>query len=333
MGIMKRKIRYTLLIVLLLYSISFCYENNYFISNSLNTRAIAMGGAYTSIKDHIFALSYNPASFSLRPNRNGNKLYFFVNPSSLPVITSNYKKFNSFDIPLGLLINSIGIFYKKINVGMLIGDETITNINRFNNKKVTELSDYSINRKYSLCVSLELAPRVSVGIAGDGYYHEIDNTNVMKFGYRYGIWIKTLKKICFGVCFIDLPNTFSQDRLELDRFDDETLNVGFSYSPWDFFQIALDIRNVSENKKHATGEPHIGINLIPWKHLSVQGGFFKENNNTVISFGLGLLNEKFLLSEEKQLQYDEFILNAAVVWEKGLLTTDRWFMLSSVIRI
>jgi len=330
---MRRKVRYTLLIVLLLYSFSFCYENNYFISNSLKTRAIAMGGAYISIKDHIFALDYNPASFSLRPSRNGNKFCLFFNPSAIPAISSNYKKFKSFDIPLGLLIYGAGIFYKKVNIGMLIGDETITNISRFDSRKITELSDYSVNRKYSLCVSLELAPRVSVGIAGDGYYHNIDNKNVMKFGYRYGIWIETLKKICLGVCFIDLPNTFSQERLELERFDDETLNVGFSYTPWDFFQFALDIRNVSEDKKCATGEPHIGINLIPWRHLSVQGGFFKEKKNTVFSFGFGLINEKFLLSEEKQLQYDEFILNAAVVWEKGPVVTDRWFMLSSVIRI
>jgi len=331
---MIRTIKYTILIILMIYSYSFCEERNYFISNNLKARTIAMGGAYISIKDHIFALDYNPASFSLRPNRNGNKICFFLNPSAVPVITSNYKKFNSFDIPVGLLLYGFGVFYKKVNIGLLIGDETITDISRFNNKKITELANYSVNRKYSLCVSLELAPRVSVGIAGDSYYHKINNKNVMKFGYRYGIWIRTLKKICLGVCFIDLPNKYSQDRLELDRFDDETLNVGFSYSPWNFFQLALDIRNVTENKKRATGEPHIGVNLIPWKHLSVQGGFFKENKNSkVISVGFGLLNEKFLLSEEKRLKYDEFILNAAVVWKKGSVATDRWFILSSVIRI
>jgi len=331
---MNRIIKYSALLLLLSYSFSFCNERDFFIFNNVKARPLAFGGAYLSIKDNIFALDYNPASFSVSPvNRDFNFLIFF-NPSAIPVITSNFNKFNKLNIPIGLLVHGIGIFYKKVNIGILIGEETITNISRLNNRKMTDLCNYSSNMKSSLCVSLELAPRVSIGIAGDCYYHKIDNKNVIEFGYRYGIWIKTLKEICLGFSFIDLPQKFSKDRIELDRFDDETLNIGFSYSPWNFIQFALDIRNVSENKKNATGEPHLGINLIPWKHLSLQGGFFRENNNMdVISFGFGLVNEKFILSEEKRFQHNEFILNAAVVWKKGPIITDRWFMLSSVIRI
>lgn len=331
---MNIKIKYAVLLLLSVYSLSFGSENDYFITNSLKTRPLALGGAYLSVRDDIFAMGYNPASFSASPLGGDIRFSIFLNPAAIPAVACNVKDFEKADIPLGLLVHGLSISYKKINIGIIVGEETITNISRLKNKKITALSDYSINRKSSLCVSLELASRVSIGIAGDCFYRSLDNMHITKFGYRYGIWIKTLKEICLGLCFFDLPQQFSEDRLELDRFDDETLNIGFSYSPWNFIQFALDIRNVSEDKKTATGEPHLGINLIPWRHLSLQGGFFQEDKNCkVFSFGIGLLNEDFIISEEHRLQQDEFILNAAFILKKGVLETDRWFMVSSVIRI
>jgi len=330
--IMKKK--YIALVILFLYNLSFGSENDYFIANSLRTRPLALGGAYLSVKENIYAMDYNPAAFSVSSVGGDTHFSLFFNPVAIPIITSNFKEFEKVDIPLGLLVHGLALSYKKVNIGIIIGEETITNISRLKNKKMTALSGYSVNRKSSLCFSLELASRVSIGIAGDCFYHTVDNKRLIKFGYRYGIWIKTLKEICLGLCFFDLPQQFSEDRLELDRFDDETLNIGFSYSPWNFIQFALDIRNVSEDKKAATGEPHLGINLIPWKHLSLQGGYFQENKDSrIVSFGFGLLNENYLLSEEKRLKQDEFILNAALIWKRGVIETDRWFMITSIIRI
>ncbi|MFO7890899.1 MAG: hypothetical protein R6V04_11230 [bacterium] len=331
---MKRKYKYVILIIIFFNIFTFTYADNYFIYNSLKARPIALGGAYLSLKNDIIALDYNPASFSVRPLNGNSNFLIFLNPCAIPVITTNFRRFDAVDTPIGLLLHGIGIYYKKVNIGIVIGEETLTTITRLKNRKITELSDYTANKKSSLCVSLELAPRVSIGIAGDCLYHRVNNTNIIKFGYRYGIWIKTLKKICIGLCFIDLPQKYREDRLELDRFDDETLNIGFSYAPSDFFQFALDIRNVSEDKKNATGEPHLGINLVPWRHLSLQGGFFEENKNSkVFSFGFGIFNENLLFSEGKRTKHNEFILNAAVVWKKNSTITDRWFILSSVIRI
>lgn len=333
MLIRKRNTAYVILFFVSVNIVSFSYADNYFIFNSLKAKPIALGGAYLSLRGDITTLDYNPASFSLCPINGNMNFSVFFNPAAIPVISSNYNDFKALDVPMGLLLHGIGFYYKKVNIGIVIGEELLTNVSRLKANKITELSDYTVNRKSSICFSLELAPRVSIGIAGDYFYHRVGNKNVINFGYRYGIWIKTLKKICLGLCFIDLPQKFKEDRLVLDRFDDETLNIGFSYAPNDFCQIALDIRNVSEDRKAATGEPHLGINLIPWKHLSLQGGFFEENNSKVFSFGFGFFNENSLFSERKRFKHKNFILNMAVVWKKNSIITDRWLILSSIIRI
>lgn len=311
---------------------SYCDEKNFVTINSIKARPLALGGAFLSVKDDLAALEYNPASFTVNTLNSNVNFSVFINPAGAVVLIKNFNNFSNIGVPIGLLVCGFSISVKRLNIGFLLGEETFTDIERLNCGNALSLNDYPFNRKSSLCFSLALAPRVSIGIAGDFYYHKINNKEVMRFGYRYGIWVKSLKNICIGLCFFDLPEKFSMDRTILERFDDETLNVGFSYSPVNSIHLSFDVRNVSDENKIAAGEPHFGLELIPWKHICFRGGYYKMDNTEVYSFGVGLLNENFFLPVDKRFNHNEFILNTAFIWEKNSIICSKWFLLSCVVR-
>ena len=141
--------------------------------------------------------------------------------------------------------------------------------------------------------------------------------------------------LTFGLCYFDFPNDYEKDRMVLERIGDETLNIGVSYSPWKLLTLILDVRNVSDEGKGAVREPHMGIEIIPIKHVTFRGGHYRdrEKNENTFSLGMGFLNWNSILPKERSFMHPTFSLNTTVLWQRNDQLINRWFLLSCIMRI
>ncbi len=302
--------------------------------STVRARSLSVGGAFVSIQDDLASLDFNPAGFSIAPISERTQVSLFLNPLGSLLIIKNQGNYSDWITPVGWIVRGGGISFGKLNVGFLWGEETLNNEKSLARSDILDASFYEWQTNASFGFSLALAPRVSIGMAGELFFRNIEKKEV-KFGYRYGIILHPRSNMSFGLCYFDLPNEYANDRMVLERIADETLNIGISYSPWKPLTLMLDVRNVSDEGKGITREPHMGIEIIPFNHIALRGGYFRdrENNENTYSFGMGILNWNSILPGERSFFHPTFGLNAAMVWQQNDQLTGRWFLLSCIIRI
>ena len=206
--------------------------------STVKARSIGMGGAFVSIEDDLASLDFNPASFSAKCKNDGVKLSFFINGFS-PFIAynNNLKNFHGIN-STGLFLKGITLSLKRVQFGILFGEESLFNFKRLERPTIFSSDNYENNQNTTFGMSVDLAPEVQIGIAGDLFTRSVDGRTIRKMGYRYGLRLKTHNKITIGLFFLDLPNQFKNDRMAIERFADETLNVGFSYKPFEKFTFS-----------------------------------------------------------------------------------------------
>ena len=294
-----------------------------------------MGGAFVTISDDLAALDFNPAGFSVLTSQEGIGISAFFNPMGPALLIENSDRVSAWDTSLGWIIKGIAIRLGRIQLGVLLGDESLGNKDRLVRSRFLGGDGYIDHRNTSFGFSLALAERVSLGMAGELYQRRVNSETVFSLRYRYGLIVKPRANISVGICFIDLPEDFQEDRLALERLADETLNVGISYSPARFLTLVLDVRNVSDEGKGAALEPHAGLEIIPLRHIAIRGGYYREWDAGVdaYSVGLGFFDWNVLFPERRRFLHPSFALNAAMVWQMSNRETTRWFLLSMLVRI
>ncbi len=307
-------------------------SDKYITLSTVKARSIGMGGAFVSIEDDLASLDFNPASFSAKCEDDGVRLSFFTN-GFCPVFA--YRKDLNGINSLGLVLKGITLSSKRVQLGVLFGEESLFNTNRLERVKIFDTSNYEDNYNTSFGISVDLAAEVQIGIAGELFTRKIDGHTVHKMGYRYGLRLKTHNKITVGLFFIDLPNQFQNDRMVVERLADETLNVGFSYKPVKRFVFSLDVRNVTEENKGALREPHFGSELNIFEHLTLRGGFFyqKDSKTENYSAGLGIFNWNSLFSNERVFKHPQFLFDFAVVIQRQNSVINYWYIAQCILRI
>ena len=312
------------------------YGQNRFVTlSTVKARPLAMGGAFLSVEDDLAALDFNPAGFSMNALNRKAQVSVFFNPLGPMMLLENRERVSVWDVSLGWIVRGIAFSVGGLHFGALLGEEVIADDDRLMRSCLWDGTGYSGQRNMGLGVSLSLASRVSLGIAGDLFVREEGGRRKYELGYRYGIIVKTRNNLDVGLCFIDFPKEYRGDRMALERLADETLNIGVSYAPWEVLTLALDVRNVSDEGKGAVREPHVGFEVTPWHHLALRGGYYrdwKEKSDTY-SAGLGLFDWNLTLSENRRFSHATFAVNTTVVWQKVGGLVNRWFFLSCVLRI
>jgi hypothetical protein len=323
--------------VLLLGSMNngFCNEYKLVTLSTVKARPLAMGGAFVSMEDNLASLDFNPAAFTLSSSAKRAQFSFFLNPLGPLLIKENRGKISDWDVLLGFIIHGAAVSLGGIQFGVLWGEEALMDMKRLGRTCLFDGTGYRGQRNTSFGLSLHLAPRVSLGLAGEVLLRK-ENDNIKgKLGYRYGILLKPRNDLNVGLCFFDFPKAYKEDRKVLERLADETLNIGVSYTPWRFLTLALDIRNVSDEGKGVVREPHIGFETSPLRCLRLRGGYYrgKGGGDETISFGIGFLTGRSNLSEDRFFFHPTFELNTTLLWQKDRDEKNRWLFLSCVVRI
>lgn len=302
--------------------------------NTIKARSLGMGGAFIAIEDDIASMDLNPAAFKTYTQTSRTQVSVYFNPLGPILVLKNWSEKKDWDIPVSWMLRGVSLTSGRFNVGILLGEESISTHEQSSQMGFFDGSGFNVRRNSSIGFSLALSPLVSVGIAGEMFIRETDTKKSIELGYRYGVMIRTQSRINVGLCFVDFPNNFREDRLELERLADETLNVGVSYTPWQFLKLSVDVRNVSDDGKGAVREPHIGFEFLPIMHLALRGGYYREKggNQEALSLGLGLLDWNRVLAEGRRFSNVSFGLNAAYIWQWIDGVERKWFALSSMVR-
>ena len=303
--------------------------------STVKARALAMGGAFVSVEDGLAALDFNPATFTLAPVTARGHCAAFLNPTGLLAIRENRGENVGVDVMLGWLFHGVGVAAGRWTFGILWGEESLADKDRVKRNGLFDGRGYHAQRNASMGISLRLAPRVALGLAGEAFIREEDQSSSWTFGYRYGIMLKPKHTLTVGLCFYDFPNAYKNDRMNLERLADETLNIGVCYSPWEFLSLAMDVRNVSDEGKGAVREPHLGFELKPSRRFYFRGGYFRERGGRAhtYSVGVGFKASRWDNSLERFFLNPAFGIHMTFLWEKLQTGVDHWLIISCLLKI
>lgn len=332
------------LMVLLLAGSLLAQEDRYVTLSTTKVRALAMGAAFTAMQDDLGALGWNPAGYDLYREKQGKRLTLFVNPVS-PLLaiqktdqlyTEDSSKGEDILLSLGLLLKSLSLSLRSLDLGVVLAEEHIGMRPGLNRDRVFDFSEIGQNYSHSLIGCLKLADQVSLGanaslISRSGAAPQDDR--LRKVAVSYGILLKPEKGLRVGVSLVNLPDTLRSDRIGLERIVDEAVNIGLSYEI-SGSRLSLDLKNLGEEGQEAVREFHVGFEQEILGHVALRGGWFqKSGGGNVFSAGLGLFDGNKVRDYNVLFAHSNFFVNYAFVYEEAQAIDNRWHLFSFYVRI
>ena len=312
----------------------------YITISNVQPRPQALAGAFTAVVDGLSSVIYNPATLQLIDSNKKGGVSVFINPVGIAAGISNSGGFSdstgTFNglAATGLFIKSIALSYSAFEVALILTEQLPLTDNA--NKTAFFNSD-GILDAYSdvLATRIKLAEQISLGASLS--IHTINAMHQKKhyFGGSYGILIKPNPTFNIGLVYYDIPEFIASTKGKYERFIDETTNLGISWQPHHSTLLSLDIRNVSEENRELSREIHIGTELVPFKHIAIRGGYFKNKNDqkNVFSGGVGLINSS-ILNRSQQAKYSkDWIVNYSYVYSNSDNLSEIRHYLSILIRL
>jgi len=302
--------------------------NTYNMTNSLMTRAKAMGGAFFAVSDPLSSAFFNPASVNLYRYPRSTRLALFLNPVGAASLVNDAndlsisKKYDSIDWvnTAGILTKGFAISRPAFSAVLILSEElprqTLPddqqNKDLFSSKGILDWN-YDV-----LAVKLRLAEQISIGASGFLFTSMTNDSLSRRFGSSYGILIQPYSYISVGVAYFDIPSNVADLMFLQNRIIDETINVGISIKPFNSLSFSLDSYNVSEDNAKITRELHMGAEFVPGKLLAMRAGFFREKDtqNDVYSVGLGLIDNDLFRSTDDSFGSHNFAINYGLQWKK-----------------
>lgn len=342
---MTQRLVGVILILIITPGIIFSQSDFYFTLNNVKARPLAMGGAYIAMDDDLAAIAYNPAAYFMMERKDAKKINLFINPFSPfvggikheEVFQGSGSKIDDFLLSLGLLLKSVSISINAFQIGVLLGEQSLNLPGEFSNETFFGVAGFRQNHSHSIIGRLRLADKVSIGgVATFLFASELNNPmkRHSELGFSYGVLLKPEKGLHIGVSFFNLPDTLKQFRMPFERIVDESVNLGISYRLFTATQFSLDVRNLGEEAEDAVREFHFGVEQILFSHLALRAGYFqKDKGEHVFSWGFGLLDGMRLFNQDPDLNYPNYYISYAFVYEKSSPVSNRWHFLTFSIRI
>ncbi len=313
------------------------------LSNA-QARPLAMGGAFTSMVDDLAAIRYNPASYELYLLKKSGRLTLFLNPIS-PVAGAIQKDelFSATEKPgedlligLGMVLRSFAVSFNSFEFGFLLGEESISRPDMFHSEELLNASGFAQNHSHTVLGKVKLAEKVSVGASANLVYQSRPDEPLKRrsgIGISYGVLLKPEDGLRIGVSFVNLPDSLDDYRLDLERFVDESINVGISYQLANS-TVSVDVRNLGEDERTLVREFHLGLEQVFLSNFALRAGWFrKTNGDDVYSWGIGLLDSNNIWGDHRSFSHPSFLLNYAFVYDNNPLNNIRWHYLSFHFRL
>ncbi len=317
----------------------------FFTLSEVRPRPLAMGGAFTSMDDDLASLLYNPGAYFVRSDEGQPRVALFLNPVSpglalarrTSIFAGQGHPVDDFLMALGFALKSASVEFKPFRVAMLLGEPGLGGTAVLDRTAVFDVDGYRQNHFHVVAVRLQLAEKVSLGASGNffiGQSTEKPDGRLTGFGVSYGILLKPEKGLNIGVSFFNFPDTLASYRMPLESLVDESVNIGASYRLPSGTTLAVDLRNLGEEKNQVVREFHVGLEQILLSHVALRGGFYRQaDRRNVFSAGVALLNGTALWRKDRQTHYDNFYLNYTFVLEQTVSGDQRWHFFSFLIRI
>lgn len=335
----------TLAVLLSSTGYAWATETVYVTGGSVRGRALAMGGAYSSLEDDFSSGLYNPAAFRLNAARSERKFRVFFNPAGSAVA---FREFSRNDIDFqpdncitekeafraaslflkGVVFTTpVADFGLSLNEPVLRSDSSLVHADRF-------LSAESVIREsfHSVFLNLRIAPTISMGVSGALYQTRTEHEDKYRSGHTFGVLLEPTPKMLVGLAYTNIPSDISDARVNVERIEGGTVSGGVSFYPDSGTTLSVDVRNLNQEESKASLEIHAGAERIIGNRLALRAGYYrkKETKDDVVSVGAGILPlwgkvAKFRNSIRTDL------LSYTYIWEEGL--PDRqWHLLSLLVK-
>jgi len=331
-------------LLFLLPEFSSAQETLFATFSTVKARPLAMGGAFTAIEDDMAAIPFNPAAYSLYGERHRHRFTFFFNPIS-PIVagidnrslySGKGSKADDVLLSLGLLLKSISFSLSSLEIGLLLGEESLYPHNAFKRDQIYSVDGFRQNHSHSLIGRLKLAEQVSIGASASlmSASETSAQERTQDVGISYGILLQPESGLRIGVFLADLPDSLDDKRLPVERIVDESLNVGVSYEFLRGSTLSLDVRNLGEERQEAVREFHAGFEQVLLSHVALRAGWFRKSEGThVYSWGLGIFDNNMLHSHERTFSHPNFALNYAFVYDSDEAEDAMLHLLSLYLRL
>jgi hypothetical protein len=169
------------------------------------------------------------------------------------------------------------------------------------------------NHYNSILAGYRISSKSSLAIVFNDYHQKKENKKERGYGINLGLFHKIGKKTNIGLVYFNFSDRLSNYRMDLERFADETLNLGISSELNKDTLLSIDIRNLFNSKKSAFQEVHLGFEK-QIKQIGIRGGYFKEKGNKAkfYSYGIGIILNKNYATKKSPSKY---ALNYSIVQE------------------
>lgn len=318
------KILFVLLIVWV--SGSYARKDSFFTLNYSRSRAIGMGAAFTAVEGGWEAAFFNPATFQFVNVEKGLHFSVLFNPFVSLGLYDLYKHGAKKKLTTEQWWNVIRTFPKALVLSTenwefgLINHEELESREFYHpNVRFFEGSHFFQHHVENFVVRVRLAEQVFLG-GGIQYYTSFVQDSLQRgFGSSYGVFIRPNPKLNVGVVFISSPGKMKDIRIAYDRFENETVNVGFSFRPWPSTTLAVDVRNISEEAQKTTREIHLGFEQGFFGHLYLRGGYYRDHGvkENRFTLGFGLVNLDLFRLGKSRHGAPVLAINYALLSEPG----------------
>lgn len=310
--------------------------------STIKARAIAMGGAFVAINGGPASAFYNPAALNLYRFPKSHRLTVFFNPIGVGVLASDRENFwphtrSSYQDAIfnfGLVVKSLALTIGPTETMLVFSEESLDHIS---SRKSTQFFQGQGLLDYHTSVgvfSIKLAEEISLGVSGSYYTFLQQNRVTRKLGLSYGVLLRPKPRWNVGLSYVDLPSQYPNARHELEFIEDEAVNFGVSYHFLRNTLFSFEVRNISNEEKWDNRELHFGAEQTILGHLGIRMGYFREHNHNhdYFSAGIGLLDQNKFNPSENEFNYSDFLINYCLVVQTGNGLSDKWHLLTCLIR-
>lgn len=299
-----------------------------------------MGGAFSAISGDLPSITFNPATLSLVQVWRGYRFSYYLNPVSPAVILTENRLLGGGDEEPGknfleavtATLKSFTVSFRNLDIGLLLGEESLDLSDSDKGEAFFPSGPFRKNYSHTLAVTLRLDERIALGMSGSLL---VKGDQKSPLGSSYGVLLVPNDRYSIGVFFINLPNDWSNFRNQLERLDDETVNVGLSLHPDGKTTVAVDLRNLAGDTTLATRELHLGFERVVITHLALRAGAFrkKPGGGYVFSGGVGLVDLNRFKKKKNWLKQPNYLVNYAFVREESNSENINWHFLTINFRI
>lgn len=321
-------------------------ENRFSTVSVSRGRAVAMGGAYTSLTDDFSAGFYNPGAFRVNKTRNERSYRLFFNPLGMGTGLFDYSRHDRLmerDDKLtaaegleamSLLFRGAVMTTPLLDAGISLGEEVFAgSADEMETSRFFSMREQSRGAMYAAFANVKIASTVSLGLTATVYRtHTDDKKTETGRGYTFGVLLNPNPKLNVGIAYHEIPDEMPDARFQLESIDNGTVTGGISYYPDDNTTFSIDIRNLNKDDLRAIREIHTGFERVMFGRIALRAGYFrkKETSHDVFSAGIGLLPVWERITKFRNSSRNDLITYTWLIEENG--KQNQWHLFSLMFR-